>query len=86
MQSTNCSAVIVDSAISHLHADILRRDPVSGVTPTVVARPPVDMDATRDGLARAATFLENSANLSAADLRKEAESGVIFLHTSGSTG
>lgn len=86
MQSTGCSAVLVDSAISHLHADILRRDPVTGVTPTVVLRPPVLSDVTRDGIERALSFLEDSARIPPADLRKEAEGGAFFLHTSGSTG
>lgn len=86
MQTTHCSAVVVDSAISHLHADILKTDAATGVTPTVIARPPISTDTTRDGLGRAADFLAESANVAAADLRKEAEGGVIFLHTSGSTG
>ncbi len=86
MHSTGCSAVLVDSAISHLHVDILRKDPVTGVTPTVVLRPPVSSDATRDGLERARSFMEHSADIAPADLRKEAEGGAFFLHTSGSTG
>ncbi|RPD56264.1 acetyl-CoA synthetase-like protein [Lentinus tigrinus ALCF2SS1-7] len=86
MHSTGCSAVLVDSTISHLHVDILRKDPVTGVAPTVVLRPPVSSDVTRDGIERALSFLEQSACLPPADLRKEAEGGAFFLHTSGSTG
>ncbi|KAI0757749.1 male sterility protein-domain-containing protein [Daedaleopsis nitida] len=86
MQSTSCSAVFVDSAISHLHADILHKDPASGVTPTIVARPPIATDTTRDGLVRATAFLDKTANVAPALLQKEAAGGAIFLHTSGSTG
>ncbi|TBU46726.1 male sterility protein-domain-containing protein [Dichomitus squalens] len=86
MQTTNCSAVLVDSMISHLHFDILRKDAATGVTPIVIAHPPFDPDPTRDGIARALSFLSKSKTHSAAELKKEAEGGAFYLHTSGSTG
>lgn len=86
MRTTGCRAVLVDSAISHLHTDILRADKKTGVTPTVIGRAPPPCDATRDGLTRAAEFLARSSAIPAQALKKEAEGGAFFLHTSGSTG
>ncbi|KAI0752413.1 male sterility protein-domain-containing protein [Daedaleopsis nitida] len=86
MESTNCGAIFVDSAISHLHVDIFRKDSANGVTPTVIGRSPVATDTTRDGLVRATAFLDKTENIAPALLQKEAAEGAIFLHTSGSTG
>ena len=78
--------MLIDAAICHLHPEILRADTAIGVTPIVVARALPSSDKTRDGTGRAAAFLQESALHAATDLKKEAEGGALFLHTSGSTG
>ncbi|KAM5536364.1 hypothetical protein V8D89_009962 [Ganoderma adspersum] len=88
MQTTRCALILVGATISHLHAEIIR-EPVAtatGVTPTIITRPPVSSATTRDGVGRALSFLAESKSLSTAALSKEAKSGAFYLHTSGTTG
>ncbi|KAM5530718.1 hypothetical protein V8D89_015611 [Ganoderma adspersum] len=84
-QTTNCSAVLVEATVSHLHVEIVRGHVATGVTPTIITPRPISSDATRDGVERARSFLAESKSLSAAALEEEAKGGAFYLHTSGTT-
>ena len=86
MRTTGCVALLVDGAISHLHAEVLRTGAIPGVVASVIDRLAPVRDAASDGLARADAFLARSAKVSASELKREAEGGAFLLHTSGSTG
>lgn len=86
MQTTGCSALLVDGGISHLHIEVLRKDSATGIGLTIIARSLVSSDLTRDGTRRALAFLAESETFLVEDLETEAKCGAFYLHTSGSTG
>ena len=85
MRASNCVSLLVDTGIAPLFSEVTSQDPATHNV-TVISCVPSLEDESRDGLSRAARFLEESLTYSSSKLHQELNEGAVYVHTSGSTG